>query len=179
MSTRALRDMAIGGSIATFGDLLCQTFVEERGVAALDLRRTAEMAAVRAFLMTPFLTWYFPFLSRTIPGQSWARVIARVCVDQSIAAPLTIAATFTATSALRGKLGDAPARIETQLLPTWRNSASFWPIVHLFNFRYVPPTLQPLVAHFVSVPWNAVLSYRANASLAPPQEAVAAVSLEA
>lgn len=164
MSTR-LRDMAIGGSIATVGDLLCQTFVEERGVAALDLRRTAEMAAVRAFLMTPFLTWYFPFLARSIPGASWPRVIARVAVDQSIAAPITIAATFVATSALRGRPGDAPARLEAQLLPTWRTGASFWPFVHLLNFKYVPPPLQPVVAHCVSVPWNAVLSYRANAAL--------------
>lgn len=171
------RDVLIGGGIATIGDVLCQTFVEERTADTFDYRRTGEMAAVRAFLMTPFLTVYFPFLARTIPGTTWPRVIFRVIADQSIAAPLTIAATFTATSALRGKLEDAPARIEAQLIPTWKTSASFWPVVHLFNFRYVPPTLQPLVAHIVSVPWNAVLSYRANASLAATPTP-AAVSLE-
>jgi hypothetical protein len=161
------RDAVLGGTIAGVGDILCQTYVDERAFAALDYRRMSEMAAVRAFFMTPFLFFYFPLLARTIPGTSWPRVIARVVVDQSIAAPLTIMATFTATSALRGQLGEAPTRIEAQLLPTWRTGASFWPFVHLLNFRFVPPLRQPLVAHVVSVPWNAVLSYRANASLEP------------
>jgi hypothetical protein len=159
------RDMLLGGAIAGFGDVACQTLVEGTPLRALDARRTGEMAFVRAFLMTPFLTWYFPFLARTMPGTTWPRVVARVALDQAVGAPVTIAGTFVATSVLRGRAGDAPARVEAQLVPTWRTGACFWPFVHLINFKLVAPTRQPLVAHVCSVPWNAVLSYRANAAL--------------
>jgi hypothetical protein len=159
------RDMLLGGVIAATGDLICQTLFEGRSIDAVDARRTGEMGVVRAFCMAPFLTWYFPWLARTIPGTTWPRVVARVCVDQAIGAPVTICGTFAATSALRGRPGDTFARVEQQLIPTWRIGASFWPFVHLINFKFVPPHMQPLVAHVVSVPWNAVLSLRSNVSL--------------
>lgn len=159
------RDMALGGAIAAVGDVICQHFVEARALDALDARRVGEMATVRALFMAPFLTFYFPWLARTVPGTSWPRVLARVALDQAVGAPLTIAGTFAASSALRGRPGDAPARIRQQLLPTWQTGACFWPFVHLLNFRFLPPAAQPLLAHCVSVPWNAVLSLRSNVAL--------------
>ena len=163
------QDMLLGGAIAAVGDIICQSFLEGRTIETIDTRRTGEMGIVRAFLMAPFLSWYFPALAAALPGTTWPRVALRVCADSAIGAPVTICGTFLATSILRGRPGEARARIEEQLIPTWRIGASFWPFVHLINFKYVPPHFQPIVAHFVSVPWNAVLSLRSNVALGAVQ----------
>lgn len=168
--------MALGGVIASIGDVISQMYVENRTLDSLDTRRIGEMGVVRAFLMAPFLAWYFPALAAALPGTSWPRVVLRVCADSAIGAPVTICGTFIATSVLRGRPSDAGARIEEQLVPTWRIGASFWPFVHLINFKFVPPHLQPLVAHFVSVPWNAVLSARANIALSTTAASTSTIS---
>lgn len=102
------------------------------------------------------------------------RVFLRVCADQAIGSPLTICLTFAASGMLKGDPGGILPRISSELWPTWKNGASYWPFVHGVNFAVVPVHHNALVAHVMSVPWNAVLSYRSNKSLSTPDAGIGA-----
>jgi hypothetical protein len=173
----AARPMAVnaatGALTASLGDLFCQLAVERGPYSA---RRTAEMAAVRAGFMAPFLTLYFPALARTVPGTGWRAVTARLVLDQALGAPLTISVTFALAAALQGRPETALPRIQQQLLPTLATSVCFWPIVHSFNFRLMPVAHQPLVAHVASLFWNSYLAFASNVVLEMPPPAAAAAA---
>ena len=162
---------ALGFAIAGTGDLLCQ-LQEGRGAADLEQRRVLELALVRALVVAPMLYVYFPWLTSLCPGTAWPRVIARVGLDSVIGAPVSLAVIFTASSALKGRPMEAGDRMRDQLLPTWVRGISFWPFVHLLNFRFVAPAHQGLVAHFASVYWMVLISAATNKELsraaAPP-----------
>lgn len=130
-------------------------------------RRTLEMGIIRGVVLGPFLVYYFPFLSRLVPGTSWRAVLGRVAADQAIGAPVSITLVFVAAALLQGAPETALPRLQQQLVPTWQLGASYWPIVHTLNFRFVPLPHQPFVAHAASLWWNAVLSYEANLELKP------------
>lgn len=154
---------ALGFVIAGTGDVVCQRFVDSPR-APYDAQRTLEMGVVRV-LLAPLLFVYFPALSRAVPGSSWPRVLTRVAIDQTIAAPVSIAVIFFASSAVKGRPLEAPQRLREQLLPTWWWGAHFWPFVHVLNFRFVPPRSQAMVAHVASVWWNVVISSSVNKEL--------------
>jgi hypothetical protein len=155
----------MGFTIASIGDVGCQLLVEGPGQHAYDARRTLDMGTIRAVVLAPLLQVYFPFLSWLVPGKGLHRVLLRVCADQAIGAPLTICLTLAAASVLKGRPEDVLPRITDQAWPAWKNGASYWPFVHTLNFSFVPLPHQPLVAHVMSVPWNAMLSYRSNKAL--------------
>lgn len=159
--------MALGAVIAGTGDLVCQ--YQEKGSlltsGALDGRRVAELSLTRALVMAPFLYVYFPLLARLIPGDSWARVLARVVADTAIGAPISLCIIFAGTSTLKGRPQDTLSRIQDRLLPTWYLGAHYWPFIHILNFKVVPPGHQGLVAHFASVWWMIQISAASNKRL--------------
>lgn len=168
----------LGFIIAAAGDVAAQKYFEDSH--PLDTTRTAHMGIIRMCVMAPFLSVYFPWLNRTVPGKTMPRVLARVALDQAVGSPVSITMIFAASSLLQGRPADLPARLQQQLLPTMQSGAMFWPFVHSLNFRFVPVHHQAMVAHVASVWWNAVLSYRANMKLhssevAAAQEGAAAV----
>lgn len=159
-------NMTTGAVIAGLGDIAVQKWFEQK--ASLDVKRTVHMAAIRAFVVAPFVSWYFPWLNRLIPGSTMPRVLARVVADQFIGSPTTITMTFVGSALLQGKPETIPSRMREQLIPAWKNGVTYWPFVHSINFRFTPVHHQPLVAHVASLYWNAVLSYRANLKLKIP-----------
>lgn len=164
----------MGFTIASIGDVGCQLLVEGPAGHAYDARRTLDMGTIRAVVLAPLLQVYFPFLSWLVPGKGLHRVLLRVCADQAIGAPLTICLTLAAACVLKGRPEDVLPRITDQAWPAWKNGASYWPFVHTLNFSFVPLPHQPLVAHVMSVPWNAMLSYRSNKALGDATAAAAA-----
>jgi hypothetical protein len=145
-----------GFVIASSGDIACQLGFEKRN--AIDWKRTLDMGVVRALVMAPFLYVYFPRLAAAVPGTSMAAIARRIFVDQTVGSPISICLTFVASSALLGKVVDAPARIEQQLFPTWLNSISYWPFAHIITFRFIPVRYQAHFANVLSVYWNMVRS---------------------
>ena len=117
--------------------------------------------------VAPLLHFYFPWLSRAFPGSSFPQILKRVIADQAVGAPCNILLTFSTLGLLRSDPGSILPRIQSQLLPTWQSSLSFWPFVHMLNFRFVPVAHQPLVAHTCSMLWGTILSYRANRAPSP------------
>lgn len=156
-----------GFVIASLGDISCQSGFEGRNFNELDWKRTADMGSIRAFVMAPFLSWYFPRLAAAVPGTSAPAIVRRIVADQTFGSPIAICMTFIASSALLGDISSAPERIRQQLWPTWLNSIGYWPFAHILTFKFVPTRYQAHFANFLSVYWNGVLSYRANISLKP------------
>lgn len=157
-----LTNAALGLVIASVGDVCCQHFFEQK---EYDAKRTIHMGVIRAVVLAPFLHVYFPFLARLVPGKSFKSAILRVCADQCIGSPVSIALTFAAASVLKGEPMSFFPRVQEQLIPTMKMGAMYWPFVHTLNFRFVPVSHQPIVAHLASLWWNAVLSYRSNTAL--------------
>ena len=160
---------ATGAVIAAAGDAACQAalpLVTGAAPQPFDWRRTAEMAAVRAAFMGPFLTVYFPWLAARAPGTSARAVATRLVIDQVVGAPLTTSATFALVALLQGKPETALPRIRELLLPSLAVSACYWPLVHSINFSRVPVRHQPLTTHFAALLWQGFLSYSANVALA-------------
>ena len=177
--------MALGAVIAGAGDAICQR-VEGRRLAGeggapgdFSFQRVGELSFVRACVHAPLLFVYFPWLSRLVPGSTWPRVVARVALDSVLGSPLSLIVIFAATSTIKGRPQDAPARIREHLVPTWLLGTSYWPIVHLLNFKFIPPAHQSLVAHFASVWWMVQISAASNSKLAAQAAAAAALAAPA
>jgi hypothetical protein len=162
-----LASSVTGFVTAAAGDIYCQMMVER---SPLNLRRTAEMGGIRAVIVAPLLHFYFPWLFHFFPGKSYIQVLKRVAADQCFGSPLNIAIVFISSGILRGQSHDfIRQRIHNQWFPTWQRGLTFWPFVHILNFRFVPLHNQPIVSHLASVYWQVVLSNRTNMQLDPPK----------
>eukprot|EP01039_Chlorochromonas_danica_P008236 gene8236-9083_t len=155
---------ATGFFIAGLGDYLSQRYFERQSepVFSWNHSRSLDMGIIRAAVITPFVLRWYPFLVWACPGSGAVRVLGRVVIDQLIGSPSVIILVFMANATLQGDLRGLPDRLRQQFAVTWRTGLQYWPIVHSFNFGFVPLHHQPLFAHFASVYWNAVLSYYAN-----------------
>ncbi len=168
-----------GFFISAVGDVYCQKYFDKKKVTdngkpaetpTWNARRSFEMGLVRAFVITPFIHFWYPFLERVSPGATLFRVFGRVFVDQLIGSPTVIIMVFMATSAMRGELSSILVRIRQQFLGTWFTGLKYWPIVHSINFSVVPLMHRSLFAHFASVYWMAVLSYYSNAKIVSTED---------
>jgi hypothetical protein len=149
---------------ACIGDVYCQVMVDK---CQWNARRTTEMGVIRATVVAPLLHLYFPWLLRTFPGTGNFQVLKRVVADQCIGSPSNIVIVFITSGLLKGQSEEfILQRIKEQSLPTWQRGITFWPFVHMLNFRFVPVMHQPVVSHTASICWQVILSNRTNMPLA-------------
>lgn len=151
-----------GFFIASIGDVCCQKYFERKD--RVDWKRTAEMGAIRATVMAPFLSLYFPRLAKHFPGTSFFAVARRIVADQIFGSPVAICMVFTASCIIQGHVLEVPNRIQQQLLPTWLSSIEYWPFAHIITFKFVPVRYQAHFANFLSVYWNMVRELGAGRS---------------
>lgn len=83
-------------------------------------------------------------------------------MDQILFAPVLNCLFFTVMTALDGKPSQIPDRIKQSLLPQLMKHWSYWPLVQLYNFNYVPPHLRVLFGNCAALFWNMYLSIRNN-----------------
>lgn len=162
---------ATGFFIAAMGDVCCQRFLERRKVIhsiesqradtpwQWDYRRSMELGAIRALLITPFIHFWYPFVASSSPGMTVASVLGRIVIDQSFGSPVVISIVFVGKSFLRGDLSTCWDRMKDQFFKTWLTGLRYWPFVHFFTFSVVPPLHRPLFSHMAAVYWMAQLSY--------------------
>lgn len=169
-----LTNCTLGFAIATAGDYLSQKYFEQPSTAdkfVWNGSRSVDMGIVRATVITPFIMQWYPILVRLCPGGTVLRVAGRAALDQCIGSPVVICLVFLANSLLSKTVPTLPRRLEEQFYPTWKTGLNYWPFVHMINFGFVPLAHQPLVAHFASIYWNAVLSYYSNKAVVNEEDA--------
>lgn len=154
-----------GFIIASVGDIGCQVF-DKTKANNWNKVRTMEMGLIRAFIVTPFIVNWYPFLASTFPGKAISTVACRVLVDQMIGSPIVITLVFFSSTFFNLKPPSvAIARMQENFFVTWKKGLQFWPFVHSFNFGFVSQVYQPLFAHVASLYWNMILSYYSNTKL--------------
>lgn len=134
--------------------------------------RSMKMGLIRAFVITPFVMFWYPFVTALSPGQTLLRILRRVFIDQCTGAPICIILVFLANALLNNELQNVGLQLQQQLYITWVTGLKYWPFVHIITFGVIPPPMQPLFAHFASVYWNAVLSFYSNKKVILPSPSI-------
>jgi protein Mpv17 len=120
-----------------------------------------------------------------------SNTLVKVVVDQALAAPLYIYSYFVVTNMgqqlmqdkhsvgrMRQLFQDTNAKASAMLMPTMMQHWTLWPIVHSFNFYYMPLHHRVLVQNTVLVGWSGYLSHlnhQAATLMTPTEEAHVAI----
>jgi hypothetical protein len=162
--------------------------------APIDLSRTRQQVIWASCAYTPFFFHLYRFFNRTWPGPATARTTVYRVFLSFLTAPLVNAAYFTygalfpvverlvlgvqlppsssIPDQFTAALVKAKRKIESDLLMTWKASATLWIPVNFFNFYVVPPHLSIIFTNSFSVLWSFYLSLVQfkKTPLLPPQE---------
>jgi hypothetical protein len=180
-------NVVAGFFLAFGGDIFCQ-YEFESGKGALGIykdpekaktwawneARSWELGVLRATLLGPWTHFYYPWLARVIPGKDLKHAAGRAFLDQFVGSPVVINLVFFGSDIYNKKYNDLNNlannfkgtcnKLQDQGPMAWLGGAKFWPIVHTFNFRFIPAAHQPMFAHVASIYWNAILSFYNNAA---------------
>ena len=163
-------NVCTGFLIAAIGDVAAQHYENQQKfspeshqqpeIFEINVRRAIDLGMIRAVIIAPFISVWYPFLARRFP----TNLLAKIALDQSVGSPVVISTVFLCSAILRGEGAESCARrLREDFFATWCFSLQYWPLVHMITFGgLIPVTHQPLFAHAVSVPWNSVMSYYAN-----------------
>ncbi|KAJ9103148.1 hypothetical protein QFC21_002570 [Naganishia friedmannii] len=146
-------NMVTSATLFAVGDALGQ-YVE--GKETYDVARTA---------FGPIVTVWFKFLQKNVNfGSQALTTIARVGLDQFVAAPTIISTFFMVMSRMEGKSWqDGQTKIKTTLVPTLQANWMVFVPVQGINL-IVPLQYRGLVINAVNIPWNAYLSMQNSAA---------------
>jgi Mpv17 / PMP22 family len=116
------------------------------------------------FFVAPILhTLYSKILPRLVPELTSTGALKKLAIDQLCAAPLIILMFYPAINFVEGKpLSHAIDDLKAKYVATMAANYKIWPLANLINFMFVPIQYQVLWANFVSLFFNAVLSYMHN-----------------
>lgn len=85
------------------------------------------------------------------PGSSWRAVLTRVAVDQATVMPLNMVVFLAWPHMLNADLEMAKRSIRENFYSSFTFALSVWPLVHPFNFKFVPLEHRLLVLNFCSL----------------------------
>lgn len=162
------------GAMGTFlGDLLAQVMQYRTG----DMKTGFSYEPVRCLRLlffnvvvaTPWCIFWYGLLDKLVlPGQEGVHVmVAKMGVDQFIAAPFFITVFLAASKVLEGKANEAIPFAKNTIKPTLIANWKLWPLAMLFNFGVVPPDMRILFVNVVALVWTVYLSLTVNAKKAP------------
>lgn len=93
--------------------MIAQQVIEKRGKQH-DLVRTARLTAYGSLIFSPIAAMWFGKVLERVPFKGRAGVVAKVVLDQSLAAPALLSVFFTATTLMEGKgIEDVKKKLET------------------------------------------------------------------
>lgn len=145
------------------------------------VQRTIGITAIGLVFVGPLLTVWFNALDKFVPGSTFLPIAGRTALDQLIEAPIMIGSIFgLATLAEGGSVADAKFKLETKLLPTWRDGLIIWVPSQCINQAIVPLKYRVMLQAILSYFWDTYLSVvnhhapRADADAAAPDSAGAA-----
>lgn len=123
------------------------------------VRRTVGITAIGLGWVGPLLTVWFDFVDKLVPGSRFIPVMGRTALDQMFCAPFMIACIFgLATIAEGHSLADAKHKLETRLLPTWKDGLTVWVPGQVINQAIVPLKYRVIFQATLSYFWDTYLS---------------------
>lgn len=150
-----LSDIVIGA-----GDILCQTITKNSDT--LDQRQVARFALVGATIHAPY--WFYGF--RLMDKLPLGPISVKTAIIRSLSTQLLLSTPYfilfySCIGVLEG-LTTYDQIIEHKKQPiidTVRRGFVFWPIINVFNFRFMAPAHRLHVVTVAGVFWNALVSY--------------------
>ena len=123
--------------------------------AAHDFARTARHGAFGLLWLGPLnhLFWGKTIvgLDYWFPGSSWRAVMTRVFVDQVTLMPINMVMFQAWPHLWRADLEMAKRSVRENFYSSFTFALSIWPLVHPFNFKYVPLEHRLLVLNICSL----------------------------
>jgi hypothetical protein len=130
---------------------------------AWDWGRVGRMMSWGLVGAGPGLHLWYGMLDRAIPATSLQACLAKLVLDQSLAAPGFIAAFFVYAGAAEGRsMQQIREKLAADYWNTMKVNWSVWPIASFINFRFVPPVHRVLYASCVSLCWYGTLWHLVN-----------------
>lgn len=98
---------------------------------------------------------------RMIETLLYMQALKKTAFGQVTIFPVYLAVFFMYSSMLEGK--NLPAAVEktrSKFVPSYAVGTVFWPIVNIFNFKYIPPQGRVLYVGMAGIVWNSFLSWQ-------------------
>ncbi|EFJ49757.1 hypothetical protein VOLCADRAFT_89535 [Volvox carteri f. nagariensis] len=175
-----LTKVATGVVGAILGDYVAQKISYQREVQeaklhgkpappfAFDVMRTSRLAIYGALVGTPHI---MPE-AMTCPQA----VLTKMIMDQVLMSPASTALFFVVMRCWEGHSKDAVPYMLVKMVPTLKANYLLWPIAHIINFAFVPPTQRILYCNAVGLVWTVILSTILNSSTPSTSQSVSATS---
>jgi protein Mpv17 len=148
--------------------LSTSTNADARSSPKFDGARTLRFAAFGFFFYGPTSSvWYSSLDTYILPENptSGLAVASKVFADQVLWAPVLISSLFAFDLAFDTSGRTKPTlskKIENDLFSALKVNWSFWPMFHLFSFRFVPSEDRILYINCVQVLFNVFLVYTSS-----------------
>jgi hypothetical protein len=132
--------------------------------AGYNFGRTRTFFIIGTLYVAPILhVLYSRILPALVPELSTVGAIKKLLVDQLGASPLIMLGFYPAINLVEGRsMSHAIQDLKEKYVATMIANYKIWPPANLINFLFVPIQYQVLWANFVSLLFNAVLSYLHN-----------------
>ncbi|XP_039745403.1 protein Mpv17 [Pararge aegeria] len=151
------------GALMGAGDIISQTLIEKKSIAAVDFKRTLQFSSIGFFVGGPALRVWYGLLNKHVGASGKTVAMKKVFVDQFIFAPTFLFFILVAVGTMQGKPWDSIRRdISYNYLDVLKTNYYIWPWVQLVNFYYIPLQYQVLLVQFVALFWNTYLSWKTN-----------------
>ncbi|KAG2447692.1 hypothetical protein HYH02_007152 [Chlamydomonas schloesseri] len=147
------------------GDIFCQLFIEKG--SSLDLKRTGTFTFLGMFLVGPTLHFWYSALNKLVPARGATGAVLQLLLDQGVFAPLFLATFISVLFTIDGKPHMIKPKLEQDWFETIKVNWVLWIPAQYFNFRFVPPNLQVLVANVVALVWNTYMSFQSHKAVVP------------
>jgi protein Mpv17 len=126
-----------------------------------DPKRTLRWATIGLTLHGPYFFYSFDQLDRIFGASTSISVAARKTIfGQLVIFPPYLTVLFSYMGLLEGMdRADIVTKVKDCVPKAFMSGCVFWPVVNLFNFRYVPVKMRIVYLAGVGALWNGYLSY--------------------
>eukprot|EP00871_Galdieria_phlegrea_P000063 jgi/Galph1/1057/GphlegSOOS_G5804.1 len=106
--------------------------------------------------------------------KSGLAVATKTAIDQLLWAPIFTSIFFSFMKTAEGQPQEVVEEVKSKLWPTMKVNWGVWPLAHVINFRFVPPSQRILYINSIQIGYNTFLSTMAASARKNEGETVGA-----